>query len=471
MRRFHDRVDAVYYSFGSGSVRSGSRRRLASDTIRARAGSERRVVRTRLIHLLRDVRGFPGQFWVLVVGIFVYVAAAALAFPYEGIFLHRVLGVSMTVVGVVFGLVPAAVMPLQMWGGHLTDRLGRRPVILLALFMGVVWFVGFAYLREAWQIAVLVAVESSFGWPLFQTATNAMIADMIVEERRQEAYSISRVAMNVGVVLGPAAGAFALGWGASFRDLFLAAAAGILAITVVMGLRLSESRPESARAPSSHHDERGRTGYRRVLADRSFLLFSAVAVLPVFCIGNFGSIFSVYITGSLGVSYSAWGVLLAWNATIVALTQFPLVRATRKRNRMLLLALSSALLAVGLGASSLAWGIASLVVLVTVMSVGEVFLSPVASAQVADFAPEVVRGRYMGIWTVVWNGGAALGPAYGGWAMDTFGGRQAFATLLVIGLAGAVLFLWLARRGLGVPGVGPGAAGDAPLPAEAARSD
>ena len=62
------------------------------------------------------------------------------------------------------------------------------------------------------------------------------------------------------------------------------------------------------------------------------------------------------------------------------------------------------------------------------MSVGETLLSPVASAEVAELAPEAVRGRYMGVWTVVWNGGAALGPAFGGWAMDTLGGRQAFAS-------------------------------------------
>jgi MFS family permease len=68
----------------------------------------------------------------------------------------------------------------------------------------------------------------------------------------------------------------------------------------------------------------------------------------------------------------------------------------------------------------------------------------VAAAEVSDLAPEAVRGRYMGVWTIVWNGGAALGPFFGGWAMDNVGGREAFAILLVVGLAGAALFLVLA---------------------------
>jgi predicted MFS family arabinose efflux permease len=50
----------------------------------------------------------------------------------------------------------------------------------------------------------------------------------------------------------------------------------------------------------------------------------------------------------------------------------------------------------------------------------------------------------MGVWTVVWNGGAALGPSLGGWMIDAVGAREAFTVLLVVGLAGALWFLTLA---------------------------
>ena len=402
------------------------------------------VVPSRLKRFVLELRSYPGQFWVLTLGTFIYVGAAALAFPFEGIYLHRVVGASMSLVGVVFGLVPAVVMPLQFLGGQLTDRLGRRIVILVAVFMGVVWFVGFAYVTEVWQVAVLIAVESSLGWPLFQTASNAMVADLVGPEHRQEAYSINRVAMNLGVVVGPAAAGLALGVGVTFRQLFLAAALGCAVMMLMMLVWIKESRPASALAPGMHTDAKGRTGYRIVFADRVFIVFCLVAALPVFCIGNFGSIFSVYITDFLGVPDGQWGGLLALNALIVATVQYPLIRATRFRNRMVLLAISSALLAFGLGGSAFAGPLWSLVVLIVILSLGETLLSPVAAAEVSDLAPEAVRGRYMGVWTIVWNGGAALGPAFGGWAMDAFGGRQAFAILLAEGLLGAALFLVLA---------------------------
>lgn len=394
--------------------------------------------------VVRDLRSYPAQFWVLTLGIFIYVAAAALAFPFEAIYLREYLDTSMTMIGVVFGLVPLVVMPVQFWGGQLTDRLGRRVVIMASVLVGVVWFVGFAFVTELWQVAVLVALESALGWPLFQTASNAMIADLLPPEKRQEGFGITRVAMNLGVVIGPALAGVALGWGASFRGLFLSAAAGCALMVVMMAVWIRESRPASALSPVRHTDRAGRSGYGIVLHDRVFLVFCLIAVLPVFCIGNFGSIYAVYVTDFLGLPKAEWGYLLALNAGIVALVQYPLVRALRLRNRMILLAVSSALLAFGLGGSAFAGPLWSLIILIVVLSIGESLLSPVASAEVSDLAPEAVRGRYMGVWTVVWNGGAALGPAFGGWAMDTYGGREAFAMLLVVGLAGAGGFLLLA---------------------------
>ena len=312
--------------------------------------------------------------------------------------------------------------------------------MILSLAMGALWFAGFAFVREVWQVALLVAVESAFGWPLFQTASNAMIADLLRPAQRQEAFSITRVAMNLGVVLGPAAAGIALGAGASFKALFLSAAGGCAAMVVLALAGIRESRPAALRG-GEEPSVGGHHGYGIVLADHRFLLFCAVAALPVFVIGSFISIFSVYVTGELGVPDGTWGWLLALNALVVATVQYPLVRATKRKNRMALLAASSALLGIGIGGSAFAAGLGSLVVLVVIMSLGETLLAPVAAAEVADFAPEAVRGRYMGAWTVVWNGGAALGPAFMGWAMDVMGGREAFAVLLVVGLVGALLFL------------------------------
>jgi len=107
---------------------------------------------------------------------------------------------------------------------------------------------------------------------------------------------------------------------------------------------------------------------------------------------------------------------------------------------MVLLSISSVFIAVGLGGTAFAQPGWQLYVLVCLLSVGEVLLGPVAAAVVSELAPEAIRGRYNGAWTIVWNGGASLAPAFGGWSMQTLGGRETFAIVFVVGLAGAALF-------------------------------
>ena len=110
---------------------------------------------------------------------------------------------------------------------------------------------------------------------------------------------------------------------------------------------------------------------------------------------------------------------------------------------MKLMALASLLIAIGVGGVAFAHSLATLVILVVVMSIGEIFFSPIASSIVSEMAPEAIRGRYMGAWTVMWNGGASAGPLLGGILIGSIGGREAFGTVLVLGLVGAVLFMLL----------------------------
>ncbi|MEE4274819.1 MAG: hypothetical protein V2J16_03000, partial [Thermoleophilia bacterium] len=74
----------------------------------------------------------------------------------------------------------------------------------------------------------------------------------------------------------------------------------------------------------------------------------------------------------------------------------------------------------------------------------------------AHLAPIALRGRYMGTWTLVQMGGYALGPLFGGLAIDRLGERGAALVILGCGAAGAVLYAALARRFRGSPAAAAG---------------
>jgi MFS family permease len=107
---------------------------------------------------------------------------------------------------------------------------------------------------------------------------------------------------------------------------------------------------------------------------------------------------------------------------------------------MSLMAVASALVGLGMGGVAFVapgWPIVALVLLV---SLGVVLLVPISATIVSEMAPEELRGRYMGAWTLVWIGGLALGPTLGGIAMDYLGARAAYLLILATGLVGGLLF-------------------------------
>jgi MFS family permease len=344
-------------------------------------------------------------------------------------------------IAILFGLLSVLASPSQILGGAVTDRIGRRVTMMTSAISGIVWFVGFAYATQAWQVGVLVVAETALGWPLFLTSSNAMIADVLPQEQRANAYSLIRTAMNVGVVIGPAAGGIALGLGMSFRDIFLSAALGCACFLVLILVWVAETKPAAASQTTAAKP----LGYSVVMRDRQFLKFATVALFTLIPFGQFGAIYATYVTTEMGVKYSTWPLLLALNAGIVAALQFVAIALSRGRDPMKLMALASLLIAIGVGGVAFAHSLRTLVILVVVLSIGEIFFSPIASSIVSDMAPEAIRGRYMGAWTVMWNGGASMGPLIGGCLIGSIGGRGAFATMLVLGLVGAALFMMLSN--------------------------
>ncbi len=186
--------------------------------------------------------------------------------------------------------------------------------------------------------------------------------------------------------------------------------------------------------------------YRTIFRDRRFLAFSLVALLTLFCFGQFLWIFPVYLVRTLGMAPESWGLLLAVCGFTIAVLQYPLVRVARHRDNLLVMALASLLIAAGLGGAAFAVGGWTVGVFVVVFSVGEVLFWPISSSIVSDYAPEELRGRYMGAWTMVDCFGRGLGPMFGGWALGALGGRQTFFVDLLVGLVGAALFVLLSVK-------------------------
>ena len=108
-----------------------------------------------------------------------------------------------------------------------------------------------------------------------------------------------------------------------------------------------------------------------------------------------------------------YGLLLGWNGVLIVFAELPLTTATMRFDARRVMALGYILTGVGFAMNAVAHTIFALWIAMTVFTFGEMISQPTASAYIARLAPERMRGRYMGVLGLAWNGAGILGPQLG----------------------------------------------------------
>lgn len=388
--------------------------------------------------MVRLFRSYPRQFWVLFASALISAAGGNLIWPFMTIYLHESLMVPLATVGVVFAITSVSGYFSQLVGGPFVDRFGRKPAILLSLIAQTFIVAAFGFVGSLEVFAVLF-ILNSLAWPISGIAINAMVADLMEPERRPSAYALQRIAVNVGVAVGPAIGGFIAT--RSYRLSFLLAASSFAILILPTLFFIRETRPE---APLER--ERGeRTGYGRVLRDLPFLGFAGAFALMNLAYAQMLIYLPVYIKENYGIPESGYGFILATNALMVVLFQFAVTRVTERYPRLPVMAFGTILLAIGLGSVAFFDTYFLFLLSMIIYTIGELITAPTAIAFVADVAPVTMRGTYMAIYTLCFGFGFGMGPMIGGVLHDTLGPAYIWHGAFLTGLVSTAAFLLLNR--------------------------
>ena len=142
---------------------------------------------------------------VLAVQFFGSVAMSGL-WTYIGIWAIERLDASSFAIGLTFTCAAVAATATGYLGGHLSDHVGRKPLILLGFGLEAVFVLGYLAAGDRLFIGLTLVVIASALGSLGQGADQALIADLVPPERHEQAYASVRVASNLGVVVGPPIG-------------------------------------------------------------------------------------------------------------------------------------------------------------------------------------------------------------------------------------------------------------------------
>ena len=359
--------------------------------------------------------------------------------PFLVLYLTRDLGFTVAQAGVVLFVYGAGALVSAALSGRLSDVLGPMHVIRDSLFAsgGILLLFPFARTHASvigMTLALSLAAEA------FRPASLAVVADLVRPAQRKPAFALTRLAINLGMSVGPALGGFLAT--VSFRSLFLvngttSIAAGIL---LVLALRRAPVHRGHAETEPGGPVE---LPSRRAWSDPRLLFFLA-AIFPVGLVFfQHISSMALYLVRDLRLSEIDYGLFFTINTLLIVVLEVPINSATAHWPHRRTLAIGAFLFGTGFGALAFARDFPTVAATVVIWTFGEMFLFPSLAAYVTDIAPASRRGEYMGLTQMAISLAFAIGPWAGTTVLERYGGRTLWLAAFVCGLVGTGMLLRL----------------------------
>jgi MFS family permease len=407
-------------------------------------------------------REYPSQFWLVVGVSFIDRVGGTMLFPFFSLYITWKFGVGMTQAGIVLGIFAAFGLVGNMIGGALTDKFGRRKLIIFGLVFSALSTLSLGFVTEfiiLYPLAIIIGLFSNIANPAHQ----AMIADILPEKQRAEGFGVLRVVANLSWIIGPTIGGFVAN--RSYFSLFVIDAVVSMVVAILFYFLINETMPESSTKTESESVFQTFKGYSVVMRNLAYMAFIVAAILMGLTYQQMYNSLSVYLRDSHGITPQGYGFLMTTSAITVILLQFWTTRRIKHRPPFIMMALGAFFYAIGFTMFGLdplgninpsfsfyTWTIILsgtyiwFMTAVVIITIGEMIVMPISQALAANFAPEDMRGRYMAVFSLAWAIPAMVGPWLAGLVLDNTNPNLLWYLGGVLCLLSVTGFIFLHRR-------------------------
>jgi MFS family permease len=360
----------------------------------------------------------------------VFIAARMSTVTFLAVFFVQERGLPAPLVGAALfleSLSRGLVAPLA---GALSDRLGRRPLLLATVALTALVLPAFLLVRTPATLFAWSALVGLAQGPYF-ALSSSLLLDLVPPERRQSALAVNYTAISIGFTVGVAPAGFLAERGYGWL-----AAGSCVGALLVGAIYLAALRgPLPTEAPGARTTLAADTV--RALRDRRFLAFALLALVFPLGIGLVTAPIALYAVDA-GVSAGALGLVLSLNGLLVILLALPVNARIERSGPRRWLPLSAALCAACYLALVPGGTVAWLLAAVVLFSLAEILFSSAVPAAVAALAPAGHRGAYQGAWGLLFASSAGAAALLAGLGRDRIGWRWTWALAALVTLAAGV---------------------------------
>ena len=319
--------------------------------------------------------------------------------------------------------------------GRLSDRHGRRPILMVGLFGSILAYTMFGLSGSLAVLLISRLAAGFFGATI--GAAQAYIADVTTAEERGRGMALIGAAFGIGFTIGPAIGGISSGWH-HYAPGFIAAGLSLFAF-VLAAFALPEPTQRHARVEKSLFDF---SAVRSALATPTIPLILALQFVATFAFAAFESTLSLLTQRQWGYDERHNGYIFTFIGLVLVVAQGGVVRRYMpKVGELTFVVAGSLLMAVGLAGVAWAGGLGVLLTSLAVAVLGFAMVSPSLASLLSRRTPQETQGEVLGVGQSMLSLARIFGPIAGNllfgiaWTLP----HVAAANLLLVAFVGALV--------------------------------
>ncbi|HEV7672420.1 MAG TPA: MFS transporter [Thermoanaerobaculia bacterium] len=379
--------------------------------------------------------GLPRPIWLLAISSLIN-RSGTMVLPFATLYLTKEMGWTVPEAGLALSFYGAGAMIGSFSGGWLADRISVSLVLVTSLVLNGIGFLTLEHLQSRSAIYWFLVALGTFS-EAFRPANATALSAIAGPANRVRAFTLYRLAINLGMSIGPVLGGFLAEH--DYRWLFRVDGATCLAAALMLTIWFHDPVEHGTADASDSAARAGRSPWR----DGPFVALLGLGMLLAMVFFQIQSTYPLALNRVYGFSEAAIGLALAVNTVIIVLFEMVLAHALRNAPHLRIVAWGSLLFGVGLALLPLGRSFAYVCLTIVVWTLGEMLSLPFLQGVVAERADAKRRGTYLGLLSFAFSIAYMSGPLVGAWVFERFGPAILW---YACGVAGVLL--WLGFEGL-----------------------